>query len=71
MFPGIRNRIPLLAGSRASLASPSGKKANEVTRNYTRLGSSHSVAAEDSSLFGCDSVSFGKLFLTPERIAMA
>jgi len=38
MFPGMRNRIPLLAGSRASLASPSGKKANEVTRNYTRLG---------------------------------
>jgi hypothetical protein len=38
MFPGMRNRIPLLAGSQASLASPSGKKANEVTLNYTRLG---------------------------------
>jgi hypothetical protein len=38
MFPGVRNRFPLLAGSQASLASPSGKMANYVTLNYTRLG---------------------------------
>ena len=38
MFPDMSNRLPLLGGSQASLASPSGKKANKVTLNYMRLG---------------------------------
>lgn len=38
MFPDMRKRIPLIAGSQASLAFPSRKKTNIVTLNYTTLG---------------------------------